>query len=115
VLRKNKDSVYKPYGDVSSGVEIFLNILRLLRFMEPKELLEARVLGEYDKDMFKAIALLRQTGFKVCSTAASGLAEPELNYNGSTYSGLEAIKNFVEQYKKQEEYVEQKILQDSTH
>ncbi|KYK24616.1 hypothetical protein AYK26_03510 [Euryarchaeota archaeon SM23-78] len=62
---------------------------------------EARLCGnyEYNQDLFKAIDVLREAGFRVSAAPVLGMIEPELNYGSFTYYGLEEIREFVEHYK----------------
>jgi len=70
----------------------------------PKEELKwARLCGEYDKDTFEAMGVLREAGFRVSTAPVSGMPEPELNYDGFTYYGLDQIKKFAKHYKKTQE------------
>jgi len=59
--------------------------------------LTARIIGCYDEEMFKAIQLLRESGYRVSSTPVSGISV-ELNYGSKTYSGLAEIEKFVKKY-----------------
>lgn len=52
-----------------------------------------------DPSTFEAIALLREAGFLVSSTPASGLLEPELNLGtAATYIGIKAIRKAIENH-----------------
>lgn len=65
------------------------------------EKLRARVCGDYelfDGEMLKAIKVLRDNGFMVTSTPASGVPV-ELYYGSDTYRGLKDITKFVNSVK----------------
>lgn len=68
--------------------------------MEDEELV-ARLCGDYqlyDGEMFKAIQVLRNNGFRVSATPVSG-SPVELFYGSETYIGLEKITKFVNSIK----------------
>lgn len=62
------------------------------------EKLVARICGCYDEEMFKAIQVLRNNGFRVSATPVSG-SPVELSYGSETYVGLEEITKFVNSVK----------------
>lgn len=51
-----------------------------------------------DSSTFETIELLREAGFLVSATPASGLLEPEVNLGGATYNGIKATRKAIESH-----------------